>query len=123
MALSTGSLRIAFVARQPAFAFRGALERIALGPAGHAVVVLHAHQAPRSSRTMSFSPLAAVATTGALAVGCVRMRRRSERTERVSDDGGGASRFFPLRRNQKRQQREEITPRMITIVSPRVWRV
>src|SRR5258706_15930258 len=79
-------------------------------------------QAPRSSRTMSFSPLAAVATTGALAVGCVRMRRRSERTERVSDDGGGAFRFFPLRRIKSASSAKKITPRTITIVSPRVWR-
>src|SRR5436305_2529678 len=79
--------------------------------------------APRSSRTISFSPFVAVATTGAFAVGCVRSRRRSESTDSVSDVGGGASVCFPLRRISSASSAKKITPRMMTTVRPRVCRV
>jgi len=72
---------------------------------------------------MSFSPLTAVATTGAFAVGCVRRRRRSVRTESVSDDAAGVAVCFPLRRINSASSARKITPRMTTTVSPRECRV
>ena len=68
---------------------------------------------------MSFSPFAAVATTGALAVGCVRRRMRSDSTDSVSEAAGGASGRLPLRTMSSASSTKKITPRMMTTVRPR----
>src|SRR5258706_1088667 len=78
--------------------------------------------APRSSRTISFCPCSSFATTGALALGSVRMRMRSGTTESVSACGAWGAPRWPLLITISARRAKKTTARAMTTARPRAWR-